>query len=129
VAAGVGEDEGDRLVKMRLDEDEGAISELGATRRTLPFLDAIYRGSQYPSAPSLQGSVHASDNALLHELTDVAVSAWRDAENAIVYLPLAIGNHVDHQICARLHESLRGAGAVVTTRTSRMSSSFELRSG
>lgn len=110
--SGVGPNEGKALIEKRLAEEKAAAAELGATSMTLAFKDAIYRGEQY-TEESLFQEIHPSDSALLRELEEAVVAVWRQTSQAVVYLPIGIGDHVDHQLCARLHGALHVAGATV----------------
>lgn len=111
--AGVGRGEGDKLVEKRRAEDAAAMRELGVTSRLLPFKDAIYRGTIYTNEDLLMDVVSPEDGPMRDQIADAVVRIWQESKDALVYLPLAIGNHVDHQICAGLHRKLAGAGARV----------------
>jgi LmbE family N-acetylglucosaminyl deacetylase len=87
---------GDNQVMERRREDEAAAKLLGAKTRYLDIPDCIYRRvdeeAPYPTVDSLWGEVHPNDPA--H-----AVLAKQDLEDfELIYAPLAIGRHVDHQL-------------------------------
>lgn len=111
--AGVGRGDGDKLIEKRRAEDAAAMRELGVTSRLLPFRDASYRGMLYTNEDQLVDTVSPEDGPLREQIADAVIEIWRKTNDALVYLPLGIGNHVDHQICARLHRRLVGAGARV----------------
>jgi LmbE family N-acetylglucosaminyl deacetylase len=104
---------GPRAALVRRAEDTAAAAVLGARPRCLAHRDAIYRGERYETYQSLMGEVHPADLALVDEIGAELAALWRGTTNAVVYLPLAIGNHVDHQLCYRLGRSLGGIGARV----------------
>jgi LmbE family N-acetylglucosaminyl deacetylase len=103
----------DELWQARRDEDAAAAAELGAERAWLPFQDALYRGGQYASERELFGVIKAADLPLIERLAEDLTALWRGTARAVVYLPLAVGRHVDHQIAYALAEPLRRAGAPV----------------
>jgi LmbE family N-acetylglucosaminyl deacetylase len=111
--AQVGADEGDRLNEIRVAEERAAIATLGAASRILAYKDAIYRGMQYVEDRQLTDEIHPADAGLIEELGQEMELVWRRTDKATVYLPLGIGSHVDHQICAGLYDRLRRAGATV----------------
>ncbi|MCY4146921.1 MAG: PIG-L family deacetylase [Chloroflexi bacterium] len=89
---------GDPL-RHRQREDERAAQALGVEYSHIPLTDCVYRAvdgmALYPSEASLFGEVHAADFAprLLRGIGVPQIS-----QSITVYLPLAVGNHVDHQI-------------------------------
>jgi LmbE family N-acetylglucosaminyl deacetylase len=103
-----GEDAPARHVACRRREDAAAAVILGASTRWFPYLDAVYRGY---GAAVFGGRRDEQD--LADRICGDLERLWRDTGSANVFLPLGIGNHVDHQICASLHERLRRCGAAV----------------
>lgn len=103
----------EKLWQARRDEDAAAADELGADRAWLPFQDALYRGGQYASERELFGAVKAADEPLIERLAGELTALWQRTARAAVYLPLAVGWHVDHQIAYALAGPLRRAGAQV----------------
>jgi LmbE family N-acetylglucosaminyl deacetylase len=85
-------------VRLRLAEDEIALETLGADSYQLNLLDAIYRlPTAYTSDKRLFGSV-APDDPLPAQLAP-RLAALRDRyPGAILYAPLGVGRHADHQI-------------------------------
>jgi len=108
-----GTGEGD-TVATRLDEEHAAAAALGCATATLPFLDAIYRGDAYRSDEALFGAIDPADAALPARIADsllalpALVNADPDAVN--IFVPLAIGNHVDHQIVYTVGRTLAARG-------------------
>ncbi len=94
-------------------EERAAMAALGADYLWLGYPDAIYRGDQYLSDDDLFGPVKSGDAALAGKLADDAVRLWRRCAGAVFYLPLGVGNHVDHQICCAVAPRLEAAGAEV----------------
>jgi LmbE family N-acetylglucosaminyl deacetylase len=86
------------VVRARLHEDSVAMEHLGADSLWLGMLDAIYRRpDEYDSEEALFGAPTPGD------LLPVALRAFIRAlcdrvPSAMLYAPLGIGNHVDHQI-------------------------------
>jgi LmbE family N-acetylglucosaminyl deacetylase len=113
IAAGVpdrvdGENRHAGYVACRRREDAAAASILGASTRWFEYLDAVYRGY---GAAVFGGRRREQD--LADRIGRDLEKVWRDTGSASVFLPLGIGNHVDHQLCASLHEQLRRSGAAV----------------
>ncbi|MFN8538181.1 MAG: PIG-L family deacetylase [Thermomicrobiales bacterium] len=99
--------DGHDTVAVRIDEERTAATILGCAVRTLPYLDAIYRGDQYLSDEALFGPILPGDAQLVAQLT--AAIAALPALSAL-YVPLAIGNHVDHQIVYQVGQILAARG-------------------
>jgi len=97
-----------RRAGRRRQEDATAAAILGATTRWLPYLDAVYRG--YGRAV-FGGSRTEPD--LTERIGRDLEQLRRDTGSVSVFLPLGIGDHIDHRLCASLHEPLRRAGADV----------------
>ncbi len=53
------------------------------------------------------------ETPLALEIHNALLALWRQTNGATIYLPLALGGHVDHRLCASLGEGLRAAGARV----------------
>lgn len=95
-------------VAVRRREDEHAMLALGANVRAvhLDLPDCIYRYASdtgealYASEEAIFGAVHPDDPALA-ELSAVPALP----EGSTLYVPLAIGHHVDHQL---VHHAVRG---------------------
>jgi LmbE family N-acetylglucosaminyl deacetylase len=88
-------------VAARRQEDRCAASLLGAEFLHLGYLDAIYRaddaGFVYLSDDGLFGSPHGSDEDLASKIA-TSLSSIDTLEQATLFAPLAVGNHVDHQL-------------------------------
>ncbi len=86
-------------LRQRQLEDERASHSLGVEFMHVPLPDCVYRlvdgVALYPSEESLFGAVHPADFAP-RLLQGIQVP---EPESVVtVYLPLAVGHHVDHQI-------------------------------
>lgn len=86
--------------RRRREEDAAAASTLHADTLWLDYQEAIYRGSpaQYASEDSIFGSVHSADLPLDEELAGVLLNIHERAPLAVIYAPIGIGHHVDHQL-------------------------------
>lgn len=87
---------GDDPVTVRRAEDQNAAKILGAKTQYLNIPDCIYRvvntEALYPSEESLWGDVHPDDPAL------TALQGIKLNDVQILYAPMGIGKHVDHQL-------------------------------
>lgn len=87
---------GDDPIVIRRAEDQAAAKILGVKTRYLDVPDCIYRIANgealYPSEDSLWGEVHPDDSA------SAALEAIDLTDIEVIYAPMAIGKHVDHQI-------------------------------
>ena len=98
----------DRTVEGRRLEDRAACSILGADWMHLPIPDCVYRrdsasgGHLYDSEESLFGDLHPSESELITQLGNM-IASLPEAQTA--YIPLAIGNHVDHQLTRKAAEN------------------------
>ncbi len=86
------------IVGLRRDEDRRALAILGATPAWLPYLDCIYRGERYTSETALFGPVALDEQDLIELVAVDLATLWKETDEAIVVMPLGLGNHVDHQI-------------------------------
>ena len=97
---------------IRRREEKAALDRLGAQVSYLGFLDCIYRGSNdhffYTSNDGIFGSIHPPDAILVDALLSEMDALGTLAPEAKVYAPLAIGNHVDHQLVRQAAERWRG---------------------
>ena len=88
--------------RLRRAEDEAALSTFGLKPVWLPFLDAIYRGQPdagqwyYPTDEALFGPPHPAEAGLPARLADALRPHL--SPGAVLYAPLAAGDHVDHQL-------------------------------
>lgn len=88
----------DAGLRMRRAEDEAATTLLGASLQTLSFVDGAFRGDRYPSWEAMQGAVVPADAALPEAIAAAIQSLGVIGPGTTVTGPLAVGNHVDHQI-------------------------------
>ena len=95
------------VMTARRREDEAACAVLGASWRHDDRLDALYRGGQDPRYPTLEALFGplAEDDAPLLEILSESLGRVR-AERVLA--PLAVGNHVDHQLIRRAAERAFG---------------------
>lgn len=104
-------------VGHRRQEDRAALNRLGADPLHLDFLDAIYRGSPralYRSNRALFGAIDPQDERLPVEIASAIEGAVERRSQPLIYAPLAVGHHVDHQIARRAADFLRQRGYPVT---------------
>jgi LmbE family N-acetylglucosaminyl deacetylase len=101
----------DDVTERRWAEDRCAAAALGPAVRLAwhDWLDAIYRDSAYGSDDALFGRPVARDLGIVDTLAD-ALGEY-DADAYLV--PLAVGNHVDHQLALRAGRRLAARGADV----------------
>ena len=95
--------------QKRRAEDDEALGVLGAEGVRFDELDALYRG--YEPATIMAGVVAPTDRALVQRLEDRLVALWRQTAEAVVYLPLAVGLHVDHVLAHDLGGAFARHGA------------------
>lgn len=94
----------DDLMTIRRAEDARALDMLGVISRPGDYLDCIYRQDAqrtrwlYDREQALFGPVAPLERGLAYELAQVFASLAPPPAHGVLYAPLAIGNHVDHQI-------------------------------
>jgi LmbE family N-acetylglucosaminyl deacetylase len=95
-------------VQQRREEDAAALELLGADMLWLDHADAIFRGAPayYGSEEALFGSVNPGDMNLDTELLMLLARMHELAPLAVIYAPLGIGHHIDHQVCWSAAERL-----------------------
>ncbi|HSM58758.1 MAG TPA: PIG-L family deacetylase [Candidatus Sulfomarinibacteraceae bacterium] len=99
------------VVAMRRAEDEAAAEQLGAEVQHWTLPDAIYRlhpqteEPLYTSNEDIFGPLHPAEQSLVQELAEMMARLPR--AGAIV-APLAVGNHVDHQLVRRAADEAFG---------------------
>jgi LmbE family N-acetylglucosaminyl deacetylase len=102
-------------VSLRRREDAAALTDLGVEYQHWNYLDCIYRrqpGSGrflYASERALFGRVDPTDRTLIRQLVDECRARFHEAAT-MLYAPLAVGQHVDHQIVFRAALELRRVG-------------------
>jgi LmbE family N-acetylglucosaminyl deacetylase len=95
-------------VKARQEEDLQALSLLAAEPLHWPYTDCVYRGTPsgdfpYASEEALWGEIHPSEARLVRELAE-RVGALPLLPGGMLYVPLAVGRHVDHRIVRQAAE-------------------------
>jgi LmbE family N-acetylglucosaminyl deacetylase len=95
------------MVTARQAEDQAAMQILGADYVRLNLADCIYRGRPeagewyYPGEASIFGQVHTAEELLPLTIADAIEELVPAGESTVLYAPLAVGHHVDHQlVCA-----------------------------
>ena len=88
-------------IAVRRAEDAAAVERLGADLLWLDELDAIYRHPMYDSVEAIFG-VPAADDPLVGALRRQIVMLRKHLPQATWYAPLAVGDHVDHQLTHRV---------------------------
>jgi len=90
------------LVEIRRTEDAAACEVLNIEYTHLDFLDCIYRNNSqgwlYDTDEKLFGTVDDSENELKQEIIQKVQLIENLGKQTKVYCPLAIGDHVDHQL-------------------------------
>ena len=103
----------DGVRQQRQAEDAAAIAALGADSRWLGFPDAIYRGDRYGADHELYGEVRTAEQPLARVVSVEIQSLPEWRSDATVYVPLAAGEHVDHQLVFMAGQILASGGARV----------------
>jgi LmbE family N-acetylglucosaminyl deacetylase len=91
---------------LRRAEDTAALALLGADARHLDYLDAVYRAASdgtwlYDKEEALWKRVSAADPLVgdgAGALADQLESLLAAQDQTLIYAPLGVGHHVDHQI-------------------------------
>jgi LmbE family N-acetylglucosaminyl deacetylase len=92
------------VIAQRQAEDQTAMEILGADTLRLDVTDCIYRGAPpsgiwfYNNNDELFGEIHPGDKQLEEQLVASLAHHLTAQKNTVVYAPLAIGYHVDHQL-------------------------------
>ena len=101
-------------VATRRAENDAALAVLGAEGATLDFLDCIYRGGpgawHYGPPAAIFGEVAPGDEKLSEQIAGSLRALLAAQSEARVHAPLAVGNHVDHQIVHAAALRLRAEG-------------------
>ena len=101
------------IARMRQDEERAAMRLLGLDLTLLPYSDAIYRDGRYLSHAGIFGLVHPDEASFAEELAPVLEAVLRAhnvAPDALIYAPLGLGGHVDHQVTFAAARRLAAAG-------------------
>ena len=102
-------------VARRRCEDATALSFIGAEYEHWGYLDCIYRQHPesgeflYASEAALFGEVNQTEQDLIGELT-ARLESLLPLKTTLIYAPLAVGRHVDHQLVSRAALCLRRHG-------------------
>ena len=97
-------------VAARRAEDLTALKILGAEAIHLAIPDCLYRTDPasgqhlYPTREALFGDVHPAEAALAQDIARDIAGVLRGAQPHRLYVPLGLGNHVDHQLARRAAE-------------------------
>lgn len=108
-----GLDDPDAVHRQRRLEDERAATRLGCRIRWLGLPDAIYRGERYASDGALYGDLHPDERPLPEHLAEELMGLPEMAETRQVFVPLALGDHVDHQLVFETGRRLAARGLEV----------------
>lgn len=104
----------DEVLEVRRREDAAAAAILGCRTRWLGHFDAIYRGDRYTEGAELYGRPRPVEEGGIPDLIAEEVRTLPEwTPEATVYVPLAIGNHVDHQLTFAAGRVLARQGVTV----------------
>lgn len=100
------------VIATRQAEERCAAEALSAQALWLDFADAIYREDRYTSDPQLFGAIDPAESELATEIHDALLAVFTDHDMRPLsfYIPLAIGNHVDHQHVLAVGKHLAATG-------------------
>jgi LmbE family N-acetylglucosaminyl deacetylase len=95
-----------RPYAVRRAEDRAALQRLGAGLLHLGFREAIYRHDRqgeflYTSDEALFGPPHPADDGVVDRLEAALRPAVCRLDPTMLYVPLGVGRHVDHQLVGR----------------------------
>lgn len=100
------------VVALRRQEDLDALSDLGIEAVHLDVPDCIYRVNPSTSYPmytteaALFGPLHPSEGSLVRRVAGKLTTLLRGFGRHHLYVPLGIGQHVDHQLTRKAAESM-----------------------
>jgi LmbE family N-acetylglucosaminyl deacetylase len=106
-------------VATRRAEDQASMNILGVDYLRLDFTDCIYRGNPekgewyYNSDAELFGQVHPTDLMLADKIAEALVERISRKKGVMLYAPLTVGHHVDHQLTHAAAWQLRQQGWTV----------------
>jgi LmbE family N-acetylglucosaminyl deacetylase len=101
---------GDDPIALRREEDRRALALLGCDGLHLDLLDAPYRVPAYGERDAVFGAPAAHD-PLLGALPPILEQLWAQQPQARLYVPLGVGQHVDHQLACAAAIPLHARGA------------------
>lgn len=103
---------GDDPIAERRAEDEAALQILGCDGLHLAELDAPYRVAAYGEGDGWRGNVDPAD-PLIAATRAILARLYDQQPGSRLYVPLGVGNHVDHQIVCAAGFKLAERGADV----------------
>ncbi len=111
----------DEVIAARKAEEAAAVRLLGASTANLDFHDAIYRSDHYRSDEALFGATSPAEADLPARIAGAADAVARSLAGSSAsptdavrfYAPVAIGNHVDHQLAFLAGHWLQAMGYVI----------------
>ncbi len=99
-------------IGRRREEDAQALALLDCDGLHLDQLDAPYRVADYGVGDGWRGTV-AADDPLIAAADAILTQLWAQQPEARFYVPLGVGNHVDHQVMCAAGLKLAHRGAAV----------------
>lgn len=103
----------DDVLTARRSEEARAAATIGYRGRALGFPDAIYRGERYSADLELYATPKEPEAGLVRLIAEEIRSLPEWTDDTTVYVPLAAGAHVDHQIVHEAGQRLAEAGVTV----------------
>lgn len=100
-------------VNERRAEDRRASAILGCESWWFEYRDAIYRGQRYLADEALFGPPSADDSPLIDAIAQRLLALREVLDGGTLYVPLAVGNHVDHQLVFEAGRLLAARGLEV----------------
>lgn len=107
------------MIEIRRQEDKNALNIVGADGLYFDIADCIYRHAEepqswfYQSDDDIFGRLNGAEDSLIsviaRSIIDIADKFSPNPNNIRVYIPLTIGNHVDHQLVRYAAERAFGA--------------------
>jgi LmbE family N-acetylglucosaminyl deacetylase len=108
------EGEGDDVIQGRRREDTAALSALGVTDVIhLGYLDAPFRHSLYKNGAAVVTREHPDDRVFSQELSTHVASLYEKLAPQTVFVPWAVGEHIDHRLTHRMWQALPASADVV----------------
>lgn len=101
------------VLQARRAEDERACAILGCEPRWFEYRDAIYRGERYLTDEALFGPLSPDDLPLVDAVARRILALPEVRGGGALYVPLAVGNHVDHQVVFEAGRRLAARGQEV----------------
>ena len=107
------------MVAVRRAEDEAAMRVLGVDYLYLDITDCIYRGNPdtkewyYQGLNGIFGEIHPADLILASEIASTITGQVTINAKSLIYSPLTVGHHVDHQLTFTAARELQRRGKSV----------------